>query len=118
MSAITRAASPAVSACVALVLLAPSAGHADDPAAGKAKASQVCASCHGLNGIATLPEAPNLAGQSPFYLQAQLKAFRSGERKQEQMSIIAQDLSDKDIENVSAWYSSIKVTAKMPPAAQ
>jgi len=118
MSAITRAASPAVSACVALVLLAPSAGHADDPAAGKAKASQACASCHGLNGIATLPEAPNLAGQSPFYLQAQLKAFRSGERKQEQMSIVAQDLSDQDIENLAAWYSSIKVTAKMPPAAQ
>ena len=110
MSAKTRAAS----AVVAVALLAPCAGRADDPAAGKAKASRVCAACHGLNVIASLPEAPNLAGQSPFYLQAQLKAFRSGDRKQEQMSIIAQDLSDKDIENLAAWYSSIKVTAKMP----
>ena len=113
MSAKTRAAL-ATAALFGVVLLAPSAGRTDDAAAGKAKAAQACASCHGLNGIATLPEAPNLAGQSPFYLQAQLKAFRSGDRKQEQMSIIAQDLSDQDIENLAAWYSSIKVTAKMP----
>src|SRR5689334_24823374 len=117
MSAKQRAALTAA-AISSVALLAPCAGWAADPAAGKAKASQVCASCHGLNGIASLPEAPNLAGQSPFYLQAQLKAFRSGDRKQEQMSIIAQDLSDKDIENVSAWYSSIKVTAKMPQVTQ
>jgi cytochrome c553 len=113
MSAKMRAAL-AAAAFSGAALLAPAAGRADDPAAGKAKAAQACASCHGLNGIATLPEAPNLAGQSPFYLQAQLKAFRSGDRKQEQMSIIAQDLSDQDIENLAAWYSSIKVTAKMP----
>jgi len=97
-----------------VALLAPSTGRPQDAAAGQAKASSVCATCHGLNGIATLPEAPNIAGQSPFYLETQLKAFRSGARQQEQMSIIAQDLSDQDIANLSAWYSSITVTAKMP----
>jgi cytochrome c553 len=113
MSAKQRAALVAA-AISSVALLAPSAGRAADAAAGKAKASQVCASCHGLNGIANLPEAPNLAGQSPFYLETQLKAFRSGDRKQEQMSLIAKDLSDQDIANVAAWYSGIKVTAKMP----
>ena len=44
----------------------------------------------------------------------QLKAFKSGERKHEQMSIIAQGLSDEDAANAAAWYSQIKIKAEMP----
>ena len=69
---------------------------------------------HGLDGIARLPEAPNLAGESTLYLERQLKAFRAGERKSPQMSVVAQALSDADIANLAAWYSSIEITAKMP----
>ena len=61
---------------------------AADAAAGKTKA-QMCAVCHGLNGIAKVPDAPNLAGESAVYTTKQLKAFKDGKRQHEQMSIIA-----------------------------
>ena len=94
-------------------VLATSAAHAGDAAAGKIKA-QMCAVCHGLDGIGKNPLVPNLAGESPIYITKQLKAFRSGERKHEQMSIIAAGLSDDDIANLAAWYSGLKVTVEMP----
>jgi cytochrome c553 len=86
---------------------------AADAAAGKQKAA-MCAVCHGLNGLAKNPEAPNLAGDNASYLIKQLKAFKSGERKNDQMSIIAQGLGDDDMANLAAWYSSLKVTVEMP----
>jgi len=89
---------------------------AGDVAAGKTKA-QMCAICHGLDGLATMPDAPHIGGESTIYLERQLKAFRSGERKHEQMSIIAQGLSDQDIADVVAWYSSIKVSVTLPDQA-
>lgn len=86
---------------------------AGDPAAGRAKAKK-CAVCHGLDGIARLPEAANLAGESTLYLEKQLRAFRDGTRRNEMMSIIAKDLSDEDIADLAAWYASLKVTVEMP----
>ena len=61
----------------------------------------MCAVCHGLDGIAQVPDAPHLAGESPVYLTSQLEAFRSGERQHEQMTIIAQGLSDEDIADLA-----------------
>jgi cytochrome c553 len=95
-------------------LLGSSSVRAADAAAGRALAEQVCAVCHGVNGIAKVPDAPNLAGESAVYTTTQLKAFRSGERQHQQMSIIAQGLSDEDIANVAAWYAGLKVTVEMP----
>lgn len=86
---------------------------AADAAAGKAKAMQ-CAVCHGPNGISSAPDAPNLAGQPAIYVAAQLKAYRGGERKHEVMSVMAKPLSDADIDNLAAWFASIKVTAQLP----
>jgi cytochrome c553 len=86
---------------------------AADAAAGREKAA-MCAVCHGLDGIAQVPDAPHLAGESPVYLTRQLEAFRSGERQHEQMTIIAQGLSDEDIADLAAWYSSLKITVEMP----
>jgi cytochrome c553 len=82
--------------------------------AGRQKAAQTCAVCHGLDGIGVNPDVPNLAGESPLYLEKQLKAFRSGERKHEQMSIIAEGLQDNDIRDLVAWYSGLKVTVEVP----
>jgi len=87
---------------------------AGDPAAGKIKAQEACQTCHGLNGIGTVPMAANLAGQPELYLIAQLKAYQSGKRRHEQMSIIARMLTADDIENLAAWYAGIKVTIDMP----
>ena len=75
----------------------------------------MCRACHGLNGVAVAIDAPNIAGDSEIYLERQLKAYRSGERKHEQMSVIAEGLEDADIADLAAWYASIKITARMPP---
>jgi cytochrome c553 len=101
-------------AAVALCFLLPTASvPAADVAAGRAKAVQ-CATCHGANGIATLPDAPNLAGQNEIYLVKALKDFKSGERKNEMMSLMVANLSDTDIENLAAFYQSIEITVKGP----
>lgn len=84
---------------------------AGDVDAGKAKAAP-CATCHGAKGISTLNEAPNLAGQPEIYLIEQLRAYRSGKRHNEIMAIMAKPLSNTDIEDLAAWYSSIKIDLK------
>jgi cytochrome c553 len=86
---------------------------AGDAAAGKAKVAK-CKTCHGIDGIAKIPIAPHIAGESTIYLETQLKAFRSGKREHEIMSVVAKDLTDEDIADLSAWYASIKITAQMP----
>ncbi len=92
------------------------AAHAEagDAKAGRQKAESVCAVCHGADGLAKIPEAPNLAGQTENYLIEQINAFKSGERKNEMMSVVVQDLSPDDIENLAAYYSAIEITAKTP----
>ena len=87
---------------------------AGDPAAGKVKAAQLCQTCHGLDGIGTNPMIANLGGQKELYLIKELKDYRAGKRRHEQMSIIAKMLSDEDIENLAAWYAGLKVTIKLP----
>lgn len=96
------------------ILLATTSAVAGEAAAGKAKAQAMCQTCHGMDGIATIPMAANLSGQQEGYLIAQLKDYRAGKRRHEQMSIIAGSLSDDDIKNLAAWYSQIKVTVEMP----
>ena len=82
---------------------------AADIAAGKAKATSTCAVCHGLQGIASLPNAPNLAGQPQIYLAEQLRNYRSGKRTHEVMSVIAKPLTDLEIDDLSAWYASLQM---------
>lgn len=90
-----------------------SVSHAADIKAGKKKAG-MCNVCHGKNGLATNPEAPNLAGESAIYIEKQLVAFRSGERQHRQMTIISKGLKDDDIKNLAAWYEAMKVTVELP----
>lgn len=84
-----------------------SAMAAGDIAAGKAKAA-VCAACHGANGISANPLWPNLAGQKDQYIIKQIKAFKDGTRKDPLMTPQAAQLSDQDIENLAAYFSSLK----------
>ncbi len=76
-----------------------------DAAAGKAKAA-TCAGCHGATGVSAVPMYPNLAGQKAQYLVKQMKDFKSGARKDPTMSAMAAPLSDADMENLAAFYSS------------
>ncbi len=88
------------------VALFASVANAGDAEAGKAK-SAVCAACHGGAGISPTPIWPNLAGQKEQYIVAQLKAFKDGTRQNAQMSPMAVGLSDEDMANLAAYYSSL-----------
>ena len=78
-----------------------------DAAAGKAK-SVTCAGCHGAEGVSANPLWPNLAGQKDAYMVKQMKAFRDGARNDPMMSPMAKPLSDADIDNLAAYFSSLK----------
>ncbi|MCX4024844.1 cytochrome c [Endozoicomonas sp. SM1973] len=80
---------------------------AGDIEAGKAKAA-LCNGCHGVNGISPNDLWPNLAGQKSGYLIKQLKAFRDNKRNDPMMAGIIKSLNDDDINNLAAYYSSLK----------
>jgi cytochrome c553 len=91
-------------ATVAMWILAATAFAAGDSAAGKTKAAS-CGACHGPDGNSTNPMWPKLAGQHSAYLIKQLKAFKSGERKDPLMSPMAAGLSEKDMEDMAAFFA-------------
>jgi cytochrome c553 len=80
---------------------------AADAAAGKSK-SGLCAGCHGANGISTSPEIPNLAGQKEAYLVKAIKDYKSGARKNPMMNSMVGGLSETDIADLAAYFSSLK----------
>ena len=79
---------------------------AQDVEAGKAKAAQVCAACHGANGVSVSETIPNLAAQRAGYLEAQLKALKDGTRKNPIMNAMAAQLSPADMTNLAAFFAS------------
>lgn len=74
-------------------------------ATGKEMA-QACSVCHGLDGIGTAPNYPNLANQNEFYLANQIKAFRDGTRNEPLMQPTVDSLSNTDIDAVAAYYAN------------
>lgn len=78
---------------------------AGDAEAGKAK-STACAACHGAQGVSAIPMYPNLAGQKEQYLVDAIKAYKSGARENAMMKPMVASLSDADIENLAAYFSS------------
>ena len=97
----------------AVAILASVPAEAGDAAAGRRKALQ-CQTCHGLDGLSKLPEAPHLAGQPERYLVKSLDEYRTGVRKDEVMTLVVKDLSDRDIADLAAYYGSIEISAKPP----
>jgi len=87
---------------------------AQDVAAGRKKAI-ACQTCHGMDGIAKLPDAPHLAAQPAAYLERELRAYRSGARRNEVMSIAAKALSDDDIRDLAAYFAAIQIEVKAVP---
>jgi len=91
----------------ASLVVSAAAGAAGDAAAGKSK-SVVCAACHGADGNSSNPMWPSLAGQHAPYMVKQLKDFKSGARKDPVMAPMAKPLSDQDMENLAAYFASLK----------
>jgi cytochrome c553 len=86
--------------------IAGTAQAAGDAAAGKTKAA-MCAACHGEKGEGIAPNPP-LAGKPEAEQVKALKDFKSGARANPIMSGMAATLSDQDMENLAAYYSSFK----------
>ena len=77
-----------------------------DAIRGEAKTA-ACVACHGTQGHSVNPMFPNLAGQHAAYLSNALRAYRSGSRTANPMlTLIAETLSDQDIEDIAAFYAA------------
>lgn len=81
-----------------------------DAAAGKAK-SATCAACHGADGNSANPEWPKIAGQHASYTVLQLQAYKEGKRQNALMMPMAMGLSETDMQDLAAFYSSQTMTA-------
>ncbi len=87
---------------------------AADARAGRQKVAGVCQACHGMDGLSKNPESPNLAGQLENYLVKAVTEYRDEVRKNETMNIVTKELTDADIANIAAFYSSIQIEV-IPP---
>jgi cytochrome c553 len=93
-----------VAACA--FALTATASLAADVDAGKKKAAEACAACHGEDGTKLItPDTPILAGQYADYLEHALRLYRKGARQNPMMTPMAQPLTDEDIRNLAAFFS-------------
>ena len=105
---------------MAIMLSAPGTGclAAGDPAAGKDKAI-TCATCHGLDGRREIPllqgGMSKLAGMDQHKLQDELMAYRYGRRVHPMMQFFVLPFSDKDLEDIAAYFSGLKDPLFTPP---
>ena len=90
----------------ALVLGFGTASASGDAAAGKKKAA-ACEACHGADGNGAAPNYPALAGQYQDYLEQALHAYKDGKRTNAIMNGMASPLSDQDIDDLAAYFSSL-----------
>lgn len=81
----------------------------------EANAPDACTGCHGVAGIGVSDDVPNLAGETVMYIDTQLKAFRTGKRIHEIMSVVAEELSDQDIRAAAEWYAATKLEIAVEP---
>jgi len=92
-----------IAAAVLTVSLPATAADLD---AGKKKAQEVCAACHGPEGNSAAADFPRLAGQHADYLAKALRDYKSGARKNPIMAGFAGPLSSQDIDNLAAWFAA------------
>jgi len=92
---------PGLAAAIALSLaLGAGAADAADP--------QLCAACHGPDGNSVQPALPSLAGQPAQFITMQLFQFREGNRKDPQMTPMAANLSNADMNDLAAYFTAQK----------
>jgi cytochrome c553 len=96
---------PVPAAVAAVLMLATTPALAGgDPLAGQRRAAE-CTACHGADGNSPNPQFPRLAGQYADYLAQALRQYKSGARKNPIMVDMVSRLSERDIENVAAYFS-------------
>ena len=95
-----------IAAVSGALLLISGQGIAANIEAGKKKAAEVCAACHGPDGNSPAPAFPKIAGQHASYIEKSLNEYKSGARKDPIMAGMAAALSKEDIENLAAYFAS------------
>lgn len=94
-----------IAAVSGALLLISGQGMAANVEAGKKKAAEVCAACHGPDGNSPAPAFPKIAGQHASYITKSLNEYKSGARKDPIMAGMAAALSKEDIENLAAYFA-------------
>ena len=79
----------------------------DPVSAGKAAAAG-CSGCHGENGITQIPGMPNLVGLDPKYIIGTVKAYKSGQRKDDMMKTLVSAITDHELDNIALFYAMQK----------
>jgi cytochrome c553 len=99
---------------ILFILAALAAGQATaagNPAEG-AKKNTLCIGCHGIADYKTafphVYHVPKISGQHAAYLVKALQAYKTGERKHGSMRAVAGSLTDQDMEDLAAYYATLK----------
>ena len=87
---------------------------ATEIAEGKKVAQASCANCHGIDGLSTGKNVPNIAGQRPGYLYAEMRVYQAGGRPDKAMGDAVKFMNDDALVKVAAYYASLEPAA---PAA-
>jgi cytochrome c553 len=108
-----RRGSPVLAALLASLVLAgiaTGAARADMIDTSGMKPWEVCALCHGLDGISKMSKFPRLAGQRRSYIEKQLRDFRAHRRQNDhgQMAAVVTEISEEDIPVVAAYFFGSK----------
>ncbi|MDT4332422.1 c-type cytochrome [Methylomonas sp. MED-D] len=89
-------------------LIAAGPGQATSLYVGQNKAGAVCAQCHGIRMPSADAPFPPLGGRDPEYLKTAIKQYRDKTRKSDIMNAIAGSLTDSEINDIAAYYGSVK----------
>lgn len=92
-------------------------GAAFDPVQAGKTAAAVCAGCHGDSGISKTPGMPSLVGLDPKFLVAAMKAYKSGQRKNDLMKSMLASVNDASMNNIALYYALQKPERARTPAA-
>jgi cytochrome c553 len=113
-----RSVPPALAWAGALVLSLSATGTwaADPPPASLKDIVQQCSSCHGQDGVSAIVNTPSLAAQPDVFIQYQLVFIRDGTRKVEVMQEMARQLTDDNIRELGAYYSSLPPPPALEPS--
>jgi len=87
-----------------------------DPVQAGKTAAASCGGCHGETGVSKMPGMPNLVGLDPKYLVAAMKAYKSGERKNDLMKSLLASISDANLNNIALYYGLQKPVRAQTPA--
>lgn len=98
----------AVTSILMISLLSAHSANAASLYAGQSKAAAVCSQCHGIRSPSADAPFPPLAGRDEDYLKSALKQYRDKTRVSDIMNNIAGSLTDRDIDNIAAYYAKQK----------